>query len=138
LIAQGDEFMTTTETWPGRVALMVAQCAGMVDLVALPIWIGTLIVYYKFDPQQAGVLPRSFSWVRSPRPVWFAIGGISCMALVQAMMSSFLERIGSDRGFGFEAVTGVLITLGLHGDGSVRLMRTSMSNVLFRSSAHAR
>jgi hypothetical protein len=43
LIAQGDEFMTTTETWPGRVALMVAHCAGMVDLVALPIWIGTLI-----------------------------------------------------------------------------------------------
>jgi predicted MFS family arabinose efflux permease len=46
------------------------------------------------------------------RPVWFAIVGICCMALVQAMMSSFLERIGSDRGFGFEAVTGVLITLG--------------------------
>ena len=34
------------------------------------------------------------------------------MALSQAMMFSFLERIGIDRGFGREAVTGVLIALG--------------------------
>ena len=45
--------------------------------------------------------------------VWFGIAGISCMALTQAMMFSFLERIGIDRGFGREAVTGVLIALGL-------------------------
>jgi hypothetical protein len=44
--------------------------------------------------------------------VWFGIAGISCMALTQAMMFSFLERIGIDRGFGREAVTGVLIALG--------------------------
>ena len=35
--------MTTTEKLPGRAALMVAHCAGMVDLVALPVWVGTLI-----------------------------------------------------------------------------------------------
>ena len=34
------------------------------------------------------------------------------MALTQAMMFSFLERIGIDRGFRREAVTGVLIALG--------------------------
>jgi predicted MFS family arabinose efflux permease len=44
--------------------------------------------------------------------VWFGIAGISCMALTQAMMFSFVERIGIDRGFGAEAVTGVLIALG--------------------------
>ena len=44
--------------------------------------------------------------------VWFGVAGISCMALTQAMMFSFLERIGIDRGFGREAVTGVLIALG--------------------------
>ena len=44
--------------------------------------------------------------------VWFGVAGVSCMALSQAMMFSFLERIGIDRGFGREAVTGVLIALG--------------------------
>jgi predicted MFS family arabinose efflux permease len=44
--------------------------------------------------------------------VWYGIAGVSCMALIQAMMFSFVERIGIDRGFGAEAVTGVLITLG--------------------------
>lgn len=44
--------------------------------------------------------------------VWFGIVGVSCMALVQAMMFSFLQHIGIDHGFGTEAVTGVLIALG--------------------------
>jgi predicted MFS family arabinose efflux permease len=244
--------MTRTESWPGRIALMVAHCAGMVDLVALPVWVGTLVTSYKLDPQQAGGLATLFlvgavasSVFFAPRfnrmrgrtaasigfgvaalaffgvsqttdyasmaalhalagvaagsgltfthgtigrsanphrlfaivgialgvfaivflgatpklvaltggatlfrvfagimlvgalvafaafpepdragedspnsrkpfdaPVWFAIGGISCMALVQAMTFSFVERIGIDRGFGLDAVTGVLITLG--------------------------
>lgn len=52
--------MTTTEKWPGRIALMVAHCAGMVDLVALPVWVGTLISAYQFDPQQAGGLVTLF------------------------------------------------------------------------------
>jgi predicted MFS family arabinose efflux permease len=34
------------------------------------------------------------------------------MALTQAMIFSFIERIGVDHGFGREAVTGVLISLG--------------------------
>jgi predicted MFS family arabinose efflux permease len=34
------------------------------------------------------------------------------MALIQAMVFSFFERIGADRGFGLEAVTAVLIVLG--------------------------
>src|SRR5205085_1094517 len=38
-----------------------------------------------------------------PRAVWFGIAGISCMALTQAMLFSFIERIGADRGFGVEA-----------------------------------
>ncbi|MFN3986761.1 MAG: MFS transporter [Rhodocyclaceae bacterium] len=258
---------TTSERWSGRLALMVAHCAGMVDLVALPVWVGTLIAHYGFDPQQAGGLvtlflvgavvsslffaPRfhrmrgriaaplgfgiaalaiggnaltdSYSVMaalhllagvsaacglsfthgtigRSANPhrlfalvgmalgvfaivflgatpqlvaamggqtlfiafgvvmavaalvcalafpdpkqttvegaggggaaqaaptlgtlattsinpsVWYAVVGIACMGLVQAMIFSFLERIGSDRGFGLDAVTGVLIALGV-------------------------
>jgi predicted MFS family arabinose efflux permease len=247
--------MVKTESWTGRIALMVAHCAGMVDLIALPVWVGTLISQYGLDPQQAGALatlflagavtsslffaPR-FNRIRGrlaatlgfgvsalafallsttsdfttmaalhalagasagcalsfthgtigrsvnphrlfaivgiaigffglvflaatpqlvaaaggamlfkvfagvmavaalvsalifPAPdaagraapsspagerldpaVWYAVLGVSCMALVQAMMFSFVERIGADRGFGFAAVTGVLIALGV-------------------------
>ena len=52
--------MVTTDSRPGRVALMVAHCAGMIDLVALPVWVGALIGHYGFDPQQAGGLATLF------------------------------------------------------------------------------
>ncbi|MYM34453.1 MFS transporter [Duganella sp. FT94W] len=242
------------ERWPGRLALMVAHCAGMVDLVALPVWVGALISHYGLTPQRAGALATLFllgavaaslfwsprfhrarpalvapcgfalaalafvglagtgdfalmallhalagaaagsalsmthgSMGRSRNPhrmfalagmalgvfaiaflgltpglvataggaalflvfagvmlvaaavaavafptgdaaaagtghaaapgrlstaVWFAALGIACMGLVQAMLFSFLERIGVDRGFTPAAVTGVLIALG--------------------------
>ena len=247
--------MVKTESFTGRAVLMVAHCAGMVDMVALPVWVGTLISAYGLDPQQAGglvtlfligavisssffaprfnrvggrvaaavgfgvaalafmglSLTRDFSnmavlhavagvaagcglsfthgtigrsanphrmfalvgialgffavaffatmpgliarvggealfrlfaavmvlaavcsalafpqphvtddtthrllaGTRLPTVVWFAVFGIACMALVQAMIFSFVERIGTDRGFGFQAVSGVLIALGL-------------------------
>ena len=38
-----------TDSRTGRSVLMVAHCAGMVDMVALPVWVGTLIAAYKFD-----------------------------------------------------------------------------------------
>lgn len=246
--------MIRTDSLRGRAALMVAHCAGMVDLVALPVWVGALIAHYRFDPQQAGLLATLFlvgavfaSAVLAPRfhrlpgravaalgfagaavgfgaasvtsdfatlallhglsgvatgaalsvthgtiarsagphrtfalvgialgvfaivflggtpvliaahggpvlfvvfaavmavgalvsalafpqpdevagaapaeaagpippAVWFGIAGIAGMGLVQAMTFSFLERVGSDRGFGLSAVTGVLIALGI-------------------------
>lgn len=39
---------------------MLAHCAGMVDLVALPVWVGTLIGAYRLDPQKAGLLATLF------------------------------------------------------------------------------
>lgn len=237
------------------MALMVAHCAGMVDLVALPVWVGTLISRYGLDPQQAGLLATLFLvgavlassvlapvfdrltgrrvaalgfglsgaafWAvsttsdyvtmaalhalagmtagaalsvthgtiarsrnphrlfaivgialgffaiaflggtphivaalggpalfvvfagvmvvasvvsllafpapdgaplaqsqslkgqRMPSAVWFGIVGIACMGLVQSMTFSFLERVGTDRGFGLQALTGVLIAMGI-------------------------
>jgi predicted MFS family arabinose efflux permease len=242
----------TTSTF-GHVTLMVAHCAGMVDLVALPVWVGTLIQHYQLDPQQAGGLATLFligavlssifmasrfqrlkgRWIvasgyalaavcfglltqsldyptmaalhavgglaagaalsvthgtiaRShnphlkfaivgvglgmfavlflgaspkliaeaggdmlftlfgavmlvaavvcaigfpepereassaaataapiPRAVWFGILGISAMALVQSMTFSFLERVGHDRGYSLNLITGVLVVLGM-------------------------
>jgi predicted MFS family arabinose efflux permease len=52
--------MNTIDSPRGRFALMVAHCAGMVDLVALPIWVGALMSRYGFDPQQAGLLATLF------------------------------------------------------------------------------
>ena len=37
----------------GNAALMVSHCAGMLDLVALPLWIGVLVASYQFDSQQS-------------------------------------------------------------------------------------
>ena len=50
----------STENWAGRVPLMIAHCAGMVDLVALPVWVGALIEKYGFDEPHAGGLATLF------------------------------------------------------------------------------
>ena len=52
--------MIRTDSYAGRLALMAAHCAGMVDLVALPVWVGALIEHYRLDPQQAGGLVTLF------------------------------------------------------------------------------
>ncbi|VVE88626.1 MFS transporter [Pandoraea bronchicola] len=44
----------------GVLSLMIAHCAGMIDLVALPLWISTLVSHYGLDPQRAGALPTLF------------------------------------------------------------------------------
>jgi predicted MFS family arabinose efflux permease len=73
---------------------------------------GSLVATMAFPEPDASGADTLQSNARFDRPIWFAIVGISCMGLVQSMMASFLERIGMDRGFGFERVTGVLIALG--------------------------
>ena len=50
--------LPTTENKRGVLALVVGHCAGMIDLIGLPVWVGSLISQYKFDPQQAGGLSR--------------------------------------------------------------------------------
>jgi predicted MFS family arabinose efflux permease len=57
---RGEFTMIATESKRGIFALMVAHCAGMLDLVALPVWVGTLISRYHFDPQEAGGLATLF------------------------------------------------------------------------------
>jgi len=65
-------------------------------------------------PPQAsgGELAARHSAARIPGAVWSGIVGISLMALMQAMMFSFMERTGIDRGFGTEKVQAVLVALG--------------------------
>ena len=56
---------------------------------------------------KAGPLPRL------PRAAWLVIGVVMCLTLNQAMVFSFVERIGAERGFGADRMQGVLIALGL-------------------------
>lgn len=52
--------MSAIDTPRGRAVLIVCHCAGMVDMVALPVWVGNLVQRYGFNPQQAGGLVTLF------------------------------------------------------------------------------
>jgi len=51
---------TSPEAGRGRATLMLCHVAGMVDLVALPVWVGTLAQHYGFDLEHAGMIVTTF------------------------------------------------------------------------------
>ncbi len=80
--------------WAAITALVVAHVVGMIDLVALPVWVGALVERYDFSPQKAGGLATLFllsataaSMVVAPKFVHlnqrlFATIGFACAGLV--------------------------------------------------------
>lgn len=52
--------MTTPDSFGGKAALTLAHVVGMVDMVALPVWIGALMQHYKYSPPQAGITVTLF------------------------------------------------------------------------------
>lgn len=52
--------MTTSLNLSNRLALIAGHVAGMLDLVALPLWMGVLIGAYGLGPQQAGGMVTLF------------------------------------------------------------------------------
>lgn len=52
--------MIPIDSLRGRIVLILGHCAGMLDLVAMPLWVGALVTRYGFDPQQAGGLATLF------------------------------------------------------------------------------
>lgn len=52
--------MSHVNTKAAWLALVVGHMAGMIDLAALPVWVGTLISGYGFSPAQAGGLATLF------------------------------------------------------------------------------
>jgi len=99
----------------GGAPRIVANLGGaaLFQLFAGVMALGALACALAF-PRPETIDARYPSGARHParRQIWYGIVGIACMGLVQSMTFSFLERVGSDRGFGLEAVTGVLIALG--------------------------
>ena len=52
--------MTQLNSKSGQAVLMLGHIAGMVDMVALPLWVGTLMQNYAYSPQQAGLTVTLF------------------------------------------------------------------------------
>ena len=44
----------------GKAVLTLAHVAGMIDMVALPLWIGALMQHHGFSPPQAGITVTLF------------------------------------------------------------------------------
>ena len=45
----------------GRISLVLGHCAGMIDVVALPVWVGIVLIgHYGLEPQRAGALVTLF------------------------------------------------------------------------------
>lgn len=83
----------------GRIALVLCHCAGMMDIVALPVWVGIVLIgQYGLDPQRAGGLATLFlgaavlsSLFFAPRvhrirgtlaaPIGFAVAAAAFLAL---------------------------------------------------------
>lgn len=85
--------MSSTSSRRGRAALMVAHCAGMIDLVALPVWVGALMQHYRFDPQQAGGLATLF-----------LVGAVLASGLLAPRFRQLPRRRVAVLGFGIAAL----------------------------------
>ncbi|GGN24519.1 MULTISPECIES: MFS transporter [Marinomonas] len=72
----------------GNLALMVSHCAGMLDLVALPLWVGILVASYQFDSQQAGGLVTLF-----------LIGAVCASVLIAPRFKTLNRRMVASVGF---------------------------------------
>lgn len=89
----------------GAAALVVGHCAGLVDLVALPVWVGALISRFGFGPREAGALVTLFllgavlasvltarNFTRLPRKALTVAGfGLAALAfLLASQQTAFL------------------------------------------------
>ena len=95
----------------GSIALIIAHCAGMIDLVALPVWVGARVERFGFRPQEAGALATLF-----------LLGAVAASAVVASRLNQLNQRLMSTAGFGAAAVifllastqTGFAPLAGLH------------------------
>lgn len=83
----------------GIAALLVAHCAGMVDLVALPVWMGALIAHHQLDPQRAGALVTLF-----------LAGAVAASVLCAPRFGHLPARVVASAGFAVSALAFALLT----------------------------
>lgn len=95
------------------VVPQIMQAAGGAALFlafALVMTVATLVTALFF--QAPGAAPDTLDRTPFSRSVWLVIFGVSLMTFNQAMVFSFVEVIGSARGFAKDSVLAVLIALG--------------------------
>ena len=73
-------------------------CSGPLPLIMAVAAVAAIVSFPKATERSDEDLIDEVTHLRPA--VWFGVAGVSCMALTQAMMFSFVERIGMDRGFG--------------------------------------
>lgn len=84
----------------GSIALVIAHCAGMIDLVALPVWVGALVERFGFRPQEAGALVTLF-----------LLGAVAASAVVAPRLNRLNQRLVATGGFGMAAVAFFLASM---------------------------
>lgn len=89
---------------------MVAHCAGMVDLVALSLWVGALIAFYGLDPQQAGGLPTLF-----------LVGAVLASVTLAPLIRRLRGRWVATAGFGVAAAS-FWLAAGVNGYAQLALL----------------
>ncbi|MCP1118265.1 MFS transporter [Robbsia andropogonis] len=86
--------MTTPDTLGGRFTLTIAHVVGMIDMVALPIWVGTLMQYNHFRPAQAGFVVTLF-----------LLGALTTSILCAPLFNRLPRRWAAAGGFGISAAS---------------------------------
>lgn len=81
----------------GVIALVIGHFSGMLDLVALPVWVGALVERFGFSPQQAGALATLF-----------LIGAVAASAIVAPRFNDMNQKVASAIGFAVAAVAFLL------------------------------
>ncbi|HBU16736.1 MAG TPA: MFS transporter [Gemmobacter sp.] len=74
--------------------------------------LGALVTLFLFPQPPRQAAARAAPAPRFSRATWYGMMGVLCMAFVQAMIFSFAERIGADRGFAPDLVQRALILSG--------------------------
>lgn len=77
----------------GTAALVAAHCAGMLDLIALPVWVGALVERFGFTPQQAGGVVTLF-----------LLGAVAASLVVAPRLNRINQKLAATIGYGAAAL----------------------------------
>ena len=99
------EDMTQTSINPinsfqGNAVLIIAFVIGMVDMVSLPIWVGTLMQNYGYSPSQAGLTVTLF-----------LLGVVIASTFLSPKFNKVPRRVLTALGFGLASVTFYIISM---------------------------
>ena len=77
----------------GRAVLLLAHFAGMIDLVALPVWMGALVQHYGYDLEHAGMIVTAF-----------LLGAVAASLVAAPRFNRLPRRLCAMAGYGVAAL----------------------------------